>query len=92
MSLLLPLFIFYYFIFLFHWQPVIGPKSVGYELTTKSLVYGGSIPTTTDYAVAAGLCSIGDTSRVAHLHSSFVSSVVLNIRKLLEECIDQVKV
>ncbi|CAB3981430.1 Hydantoin utilization A [Paramuricea clavata] len=73
-------------------EPVVGPNSVGYELITKSLVYGGSTSTTTDFAVAAGLCSIGDSSRVAHLDSSLVSSVVLTIRQLLEDSIDQVKV
>ena len=55
-------------------------------------MYGGSTSTATDFAVAAGLCSIGDSSRVAHLDSSLVSSVVLTIRLLLEDSIDQVKV
>jgi hypothetical protein len=85
-------FIILIYFTLFSWQPVIGPNSVGYELITKSLVYGGSTSTATDFAVAAGLCSIGDSSRVAHLDSSFVSSVVLTIRQLLEDSIDQVKV
>jgi hypothetical protein len=81
-----------YFLVLFSSQPVIGPESVGYELVTKSLVYGGSTSTTTDFAVAGGLCKIGDSSKVAHLDGSFVSSVVLAIRQLLEDSIDQVKV
>ena len=55
-------------------------------------MYGGSTCTTTDFAVAAGLCNVGDSSKVSHLDNSFVSSVVLAIRQLLEDSIDQVKV
>ena len=33
----------------------IGPRSVGYEITQRALVFGGSELTTTDIAVAAGL-------------------------------------
>ncbi|MBV7338857.1 hydantoinase/oxoprolinase family protein [Chloroflexi bacterium TSY] len=33
----------------------IGPQSVGYELTSKALVFGGDTLTTTDVVVAAGL-------------------------------------
>ncbi|XP_028393299.1 uncharacterized protein LOC114517702 [Dendronephthya gigantea] len=73
-------------------KPKIGPESVGYELLTKSLVYGGTTCTTTDFAVAAGLCCIGDSSKVAHLDSSSVTAVVAAIRELLEDSIDQVKV
>ena len=73
-------------------QPKIGPESVGYELMTKSLVCGGTTCTTTDFAAAAGLCCIGDSSRVAHLESSLVTAVVSAIRELLEDSIDQVKV
>src|SRR4030042_219530 len=40
----------------------IGPQSVGYELTTKGLVFGGSVLTATDLAVAGGLADIGDSA------------------------------
>lgn len=33
----------------------IGPDSVGYEITSRSLVFGGDTLTTTDIVVAAGL-------------------------------------
>lgn len=44
---------------------IVGPESVGYEITQKALVFGGHIPTTTDYTVLAdeGL-DIGDRSKV----------------------------
>lgn len=37
----------------------IGPQSVGYELTTQALVFGGRTLTATDVAVAAGLAIVG---------------------------------
>ena len=41
--------------------------SVGYELTSKALVFGGDVLTTTDIVVAAGLEDIGERSRVKHI-------------------------
>src|SRR4029450_2578637 len=43
----------------------IGPLSVGYQLTERALVFGGSELTCTDIAVAAGLVELGDPARVA---------------------------
>ncbi|HYX75868.1 MAG TPA: hydantoinase/oxoprolinase family protein, partial [Gaiellaceae bacterium] len=43
----------------------VGPQSVGYELTSRALVFGGDTFTATDLAVAAGHAEIGDTARVA---------------------------
>ncbi len=37
----------------------VGPRSVGYRLTEEALVFGGSTPTLTDAAVAAGRAAIG---------------------------------
>ena len=45
----------------------VGPQSVGYELTSRALVFGGDELTATDLAVAAGLAEIGDPARVAGL-------------------------
>ncbi|MFG2078100.1 hydantoinase/oxoprolinase N-terminal domain-containing protein [Nonomuraea maritima] len=44
-----------------------GPRSVGFRLTDEALVFGGDTLTATDLAVAAGLASIGDPARVAHV-------------------------
>jgi N-methylhydantoinase A/oxoprolinase/acetone carboxylase beta subunit len=35
----------------------VGPDSVGYQLETQALAFGGQITTTTDIALAAGLAS-----------------------------------
>jgi len=45
----------------------VGPRSVGYELTSRALVFGGDVLTATDLAVAAGLAAIGDPERVSGL-------------------------
>ncbi|MER7499778.1 hydantoinase/oxoprolinase family protein [Nonomuraea pusilla] len=43
----------------------VGPRSVGFRLSSEALVFGGSTLTATDLAVAAGRAEIGDPSRVA---------------------------
>jgi N-methylhydantoinase A/oxoprolinase/acetone carboxylase beta subunit len=45
----------------------VGPESVGYELTSRALVFGGDTLTATDLAVAAGIAAIGDAAAVADL-------------------------
>src|SRR5205814_9888439 len=45
----------------------IGPDSVGYELTERARVFGGSELTATDLAVAAGMAEIGDAALVTGL-------------------------
>ena len=39
----------------------VGPRSVGYELTEKALVFGGDVLTSTDVIVAGGSASISAT-------------------------------
>ena len=68
----------------------VGPQSVGYELTTKALVFGGETLTATDVAVAAGLASIGDPSRVEHLDHDLVDRAN-TIRAMIERGIDRIK-
>ncbi|MET8003535.1 hydantoinase/oxoprolinase family protein [Nonomuraea glycinis] len=50
----------------------VGPQSVGYRLTERALVFGGSVLTATDLAVAAGLADIGDPALVRHLDPDLV--------------------
>ena len=35
---------------------LVGPSSVGLQLTTKALSFGGDICTASDVAIAAGIC------------------------------------
>jgi len=69
----------------------IGPQSVGYELTTKGLVFGGSVLTATDIAVAGGLADIGDPNAVRHLDSELVQRALDEIQSMVELGVDRMK-
>jgi len=69
----------------------IGPVSVGYQLTTRARVFGGSDLTLTDVAVAAGLIELGDRARVAKLDRGFVDAVKGRCQTMLEEAVDRMK-
>lgn len=77
-----------------HVQPdplQIGPRSVGYEITQRALVFGGSDLTASDIAVAAGLADMGDRSRVAHLDRAFVRTAVAHMAEMIESSVDRMK-
>jgi N-methylhydantoinase A/oxoprolinase/acetone carboxylase beta subunit len=69
----------------------IGPQSVGYEITTKALVFGGDTLTTTDIVVAAGLADIGDRSRVAHIAPAVIETALDTIHRVVDEAVDRMK-
>lgn len=69
----------------------IGPRSVGYEIARRALVFGGDTLTATDLAVAAGMCDIGDPELVKGLAPALVAAGVLLIRQRVEDVIDRVK-
>lgn len=69
----------------------IGPRSVGYRITEKALVFGGDTLTTTDIAVAAGLVEIGDRDRVKHLDPAMVKDLLRRIEVMVEDGIDRMK-
>jgi N-methylhydantoinase A/oxoprolinase/acetone carboxylase beta subunit len=69
----------------------IGPDSVGYALTSKGLVFGGDVLTTTDIAVACRGLDIGDRSRVEGLDKSVIDAAVSEIHRMTEEAIDRMK-
>jgi N-methylhydantoinase A/oxoprolinase/acetone carboxylase beta subunit len=66
----------------------VGPQSVGYELTSRALVFGGDTLTATDLAVAAGLFEIGDPKRVAGLESG---PALARIEERIAETVDRMK-
>ncbi|HAT37362.1 MAG TPA: hydantoinase [Gemmatimonadetes bacterium] len=70
---------------------MIGPRSVGHELETKATVFGGSGLTVSDLAVAAGLVSMGDSSRVEHVDPVTLSWFVERSRAMIEEGVDRMK-
>jgi N-methylhydantoinase A/oxoprolinase/acetone carboxylase beta subunit len=66
----------------------VGPRSVGYELTSRALVFGGEVLTATDLAVAAGLAEIGDAERVRGLDAS---AALARIEDRIAETVDRMK-
>jgi len=69
----------------------VGPQSVGYEITSRALVFGGADLTATDIAVAAGLADVGDRDRVRHLDRAMVEAAVQHMREMVETSIDRMK-
>lgn len=69
----------------------VGPRSVGYRLTRDARVFGGTQLTATDVAVAAGLVSIGDASRVKDLDPAALSWATARFREMVEEGVDRMK-
>ena len=68
----------------------VGPRSVGYELTSKALVFGGDILTATDIIVAGGV-DIGDSSAVSGLDSAFVAAAQERIMEMITIAVDRMK-
>ncbi|MFI6602446.1 hydantoinase/oxoprolinase N-terminal domain-containing protein [Nonomuraea sp. NPDC050536] len=69
----------------------VGPDSVGYELTSRALVFGGSTLTATDIAVAAGLAELGDPALVAHLDREMVAGVLKRIADDVAEAVERMR-
>lgn len=74
---------------------VIGPDSVGYELTKKGVAWGGDTITTTDIALAAGHAKVDDPhvniDLLKELNEGFVERAVQKIIEALEGSIDKIK-
>ncbi len=69
----------------------VGPKSVGFRIVEKALVFGGDTLTTTDVAVAAGLVDIGDRSLVASLPAGLVRRARAVMAARIDEGVDRMK-
>jgi N-methylhydantoinase A/oxoprolinase/acetone carboxylase beta subunit len=69
----------------------IGPQSVGYEITSRALVFGGSDLTATDIAVAAGRASVGDHRKVADLDRKLVPLALARMQEMVESAVDRMK-
>ena len=53
-------------------EVTVGPRSVGHDITRRSLSFGGDTLTTSDLGVAAGMADIGSPRFVAHLDGPLV--------------------
>ncbi len=72
-------------------QIKVGPQSVGYELTSKALVFGGDVLTATDMIVAGGSETIGDVGAVAGLDAGLVAAVQARIMEMIAIAVDRMK-
>ena len=70
----------------------VGPLSVGFELHSKALVFGGDTMTSTDIAVASGFCDIGDKEKVKHISEEVRIGALVEIKRKIEAAMDRVKV
>ena len=73
----------------------IGPRSVGYLLQQEALVFGGTTPTLTDSAVAAGRADLGagrnGSADWIGRHRRLLTEALARADVLLAEAIDRVK-
>lgn len=76
-----------------HGGMTIGPESVGYQIQEKALVFGGNVPTTTDYTVLADASSdIGDRGLVVgSLLEEGLADFQAEVTEMLERIIDTMK-
>ncbi len=70
---------------------LVGPDSVGYRLASDALVFGGSVTTFTDIAVAAGLVDIGDAARVRHLPPDLIEDALAEVNGRIHDAIEEAK-
>ena len=69
----------------------VGPQSVGHNLVTEGLVFGGETLTATDVVVAAGGAEVGDPVRVRGLDESVVANAIAAMQGLLNNGIEKMK-
>ncbi|XP_041376421.1 uncharacterized protein LOC121388940 [Gigantopelta aegis] len=75
----------------------VGPLSAGFRLREEAKVFAstpddsGRKLTTTDIAVAGGLCQLGNPENVNNLSKETVEVALNKIIQMIEECIDKVK-
>ncbi len=71
---------------------VVGPESVGYQITEKSLIFGGDTLTTSDIAVRLGMMDLGDPALVSHIDEGFAKKALSEWMRLINEGVDRMKI
>ncbi|GAA4851484.1 hydantoinase/oxoprolinase family protein [Saccharopolyspora rosea] len=72
-------------------EVTVGPDSVGYQLTSEALVFGGDALTATDIAVAAGRAEIGDPELVRHLDGDLVRAALDRIAADAADAVERMR-
>jgi N-methylhydantoinase A/oxoprolinase/acetone carboxylase beta subunit len=67
----------------------VGPRSVGYKLTSEALVFGGQTLTASDIVVAAGRAELGDPAKVAGLDKDLIARAEARIAEMLEAGVER---
>lgn len=70
----------------------VGPDSVGHHLTSKAIVFGGDVMTTTDIVVASGKEKIGDISKVSNVSDNIIAGARKAITKIINRAVEGMKV
>jgi N-methylhydantoinase A/oxoprolinase/acetone carboxylase beta subunit len=69
----------------------VGPESVGYRISAKALVFGGSTLTATDVAVVSGKFSLGEPQNVSAIEKDIIDQADTRIKEMVEATIDRMK-
>lgn len=72
-------------------QLALGPDSVGYQLTTKALVFGGDTMTLSDISVAAGRADFGTRNYVETIQSDLRQEIINRVDEQLHILADRIK-
>jgi N-methylhydantoinase A/oxoprolinase/acetone carboxylase beta subunit len=67
----------------------VGPRSVGYRLTTDALIFGGNELTASDIIVAAGRAEFGDRRKVAHLSLELIAKTRAKIMEMTQNAVER---
>lgn len=70
----------------------IGPQSLGYELTSKALAFGGTVLTASDIGIAAGLAAFGEGRFLYGLEPIFVRRCVDAMGQMIADSVDRMKI
>ncbi len=73
-------------------QVTVGPRSVGYEITRRALVFGGDTLTATDVAVALGMAEVGDRRQVAGLDPALLRAAKAAMDDVVEQAVERARV
>ena len=69
----------------------VGPRSVGHQLPTEALVFGGNTLTATDIVVRQGHAAIGDPARVANVDNELTRQATQTMHDMLNLGVEKVK-
>lgn len=69
----------------------VGPDSVGYNISSEAMVFGGNIMTATDIAVRLKMTDIGDLSKVSDIDENLAKEAMAVIRSMVEDGLDTMK-